>query len=140
MSKKRKRRKILHAEEKPPENIEAAEDIPQEESESDQSQGDPPAGCLLRLFWMLAGNAILLLSIFSISQHRSSIFGVWDIVYWAIVLAVLTARYLDIQYFNGTTVDDEPATMSHWRRYAGALLALCLLFWLVAHAIAYVFA
>jgi len=98
---------------------------------------DPPAGCLLRLFWIMIGNAVLLFCAYAIVQHRSSMFGMADAFYWAIVGSLLAARYVDIRHFCGTTADGEPATMVHWRRYAIVLGVVSAGLWLGVHAIAY---
>ncbi len=108
-----------------------------EEPKYEDHKFDPPAGCLLRLFWMLIGNVLLLFCAYGVFQHRSSVLGMADALYWAIVGSLLAARYVDIRYLHGTTSDGDPATMTHWRRYATVLGVVSTGLWLGAHAIAY---
>ena len=98
---------------------------------------DPPAGCFLRMFWMMIGNAILLFCAYGIFQHRSSLLSIADAFYWAIVGSLLAARYVDIRYFHGTTSDGDPAFMADWRRYTVLVVLVAMGLWLVAHAIAH---
>ena len=75
-----------------------------------------PAGCLVRLFWMLAGNLALLVLVFVI--YQSAGWTIADVVFWLVIGLMIGARYMDIARFGGTTMNDEPATMAHFRRYA----------------------
>ena len=108
-----------------------------EDQKYEDHKYDPPAGCFLRVFWMIIGNAILLACAYGVLQHRSSLLSIADALYWAVVGSLLAARYVDIQYFLGTTSDGDPATMAHWRRYATVLGMISIGLWLGAHAIAY---
>jgi len=92
-----------------------------EEQKYEDHEYDPPAGCFLRLFWMMIGNVVLLFCVYGIIQHRSSVLSIADAFYWAIVGSLLAARYVDIRYLYGTKADGDPATMAHWRRYATVL-------------------
>jgi len=98
---------------------------------------DPPAGCFLRLFWMMIGNVLLLFCAFGIVQHRSTVLSIADAFYWASVGCLLAARYVDIRYAQGLTANGDPATMTHWRRYAVLLVPVASGIWLIVHAIAY---
>jgi len=103
---------------------------------SEDQQYDPLSGCLLRLFWMLLGNVILLLCVYRISQSRNGFLGLPDLLFWATVTGLLAARYVDIVYFQGQTSQGTPASMSHWRRYATILLGISAGLWIAAHALA----
>ena len=103
----------------------------------EEQKYDPPAGCFLRLFWMIIGNVILLSCAYGIIEHRSAVLSIADAFYWAIVGSLLAARYVDIRRFNGTTAGGDPATMAHWRRYAAVLGVVSMSLWLGAHAIVY---
>ena len=95
-------------------------------------------GCVLRVFWMLGGIAILTYSAFWIAlQSDSARFSVVDAVLGAGLFAAILARYLDIRYFNGSKGTGEPATMSDWRRYAVLMAALGLALWGIAHGVAW---
>ena len=108
-----------------------------EEQQYEDHKYDPPAGCFLRIFWMLIGNAILLACAYGIIQHRSSLLSMADALYWATVGSLLAARYIDIRYLYGLTAEGDPATMAHWGRYATVLGVVSTGLWLGAHAIAH---
>lgn len=94
---------------------------------------DRPQGCLLRVFWMAVGNvALLTLAGFILSQGR---FSLLDGGYWAVVAALVGARYADIVRFRGQTADGTPATVTHLRRYALGLLAVAVGLWIAAHVL-----
>ena len=106
---------------------------------NDQTSGNP-AGCLVRLFWMVIGNGILFLCAIVIADRSASFFSfsVFDIAYWATVAALMTARYIDIRHLNGADGFGRPASMIHLRRYVVGLLIATLCVWLLAHGIAHV--
>jgi hypothetical protein len=86
---------------------------------------------------MALGNFALVSSAVFISQHRTSFFSPADIIYWASVAFLLATRYVDIKRFNGRTASGEPASMPHWRRYAGLLAGASVCIWGAAHGLAY---
>ena len=92
---------------------------------------DSPQGCLLRLFWMAFGNLALLLLILSISNQHG--FTFLDGLYWVIVAALASGRYIDITRFAGLTIDGTPATKHHFRRYATWLFVVAMGCWTAAH-------
>ena len=108
-----------------------------EEQKYEDHKYDPPAGCFLRIFWMIIGNVILLSCAYGIIQHRSSLLSIADAFYWAIVGSLLAARYVDIRYLYGLTAEGDPASMADWRRYAVFLVLVATGLWLVVHAIAH---
>ena len=108
-----------------------------EEQKYEDHRYDPPAGCFLRIFWMIIGNAILLACAYGIVQHRSSLLSIADAFYWAIVGSLLAARYVDIRYLYGLTSEGDPASLDDWRRYAVILVFVATGLWLVVHAMAY---
>lgn len=80
-----------------------------------QPQDQSPVGCLARLVWMLAGNLALVVVAFLI--YESAGWSIADLAYWLIIALMIGARYIDIARFEGTTINDEPATMAHFKRY-----------------------
>ncbi len=137
MTKKRPGRLEPQNEEIASENRKTTKEVVQDESKHEEHNKAPATGCLLRLFWMLVGNAILLFCILGIAQHRSSMLSIADVFYWAIVSSLLAARYIDIRHLGGTTADGDPATLAHWRRYAMVLGVVSMMLWLGAHVAAY---
>jgi hypothetical protein len=95
-----------------------------------------PAGCLLRLFWMIAGNAAIYLSLATIAANKPPLPSYLDFVVGIMVILMLAARWLDITRCDGRTMSNEPATLGHWRRYAVLLCGSSLAAWSLAHLIA----
>lgn len=93
-----------------------------------------PTGCLsqlARLFWMAAGNCALALLAVSIARAGSP--SALDIIFWLLVGALLVIRYIDIKWLRGLTAEGKPASMHHWYRYTGYLLAASVALWALAH-------
>jgi hypothetical protein len=81
----------------------------------------------------MAGNAaLLMLTILIIEEEALS--GL-DIAFWAIVVALIILRYIDITRMNGLTSEGEPASLQHWRRYALLLLLIAGGVWVLAHGV-----
>ena len=106
-----------------------------DEPKNEDVKHDHLAGCFLRFFWMIVGNAILVFCVVSMVKGHSNLLGLEDAFYWSLVGILLAARYVDIQYFNGQTANGEPASMADWRRYTVRVGIISVGLWLVAHAI-----
>jgi hypothetical protein len=109
---------------------------------------DPPApmpdesssksGCLsiiVRLSWIFGGISILVYcAVFiAMDKHR----GTMDILYWAIVAAIVLLRFVDIRFLKGETLDNKPATFKHWRGYVVKMSAAAAILFAVAKFIAH---
>jgi hypothetical protein len=94
-------------------------------------------GCLVRLGWTLLGTAALVICIRAIAIHTGSFLSAADAVFWAVVPVIIWLRRVDITRMSGLTLDGRPATLSHWKRYAGLMLACSLVAWAAAHAFAW---
>jgi len=94
---------------------------------------DSPTGCLVRLFWIAAGNLALLFLAVAIFQRGG--FSALDLAFWAVVVALASARYADITRFQGRTTSGEPATMRHFRRYLVTMVSLAGGLWVGVHAL-----
>lgn len=92
-------------------------------------------GCVLRIFWMLAGNAIPMFTAIWIAKDSIPFGSVADLLFWSAIVSLVLARYLDVAYFHGTTSTGEPATMAHWRKHALLAVVLGGVVWLAAHGI-----
>ena len=98
-----------------------------------EQEYDSPSGCLIRLFWMIVGNALLIFCVMAIAQDTSGLFTPVDALFWVLVGSLMVARYVDIRYFNGLTSDSDPATMADFRRYAVLLGFIAMGLWIGAH-------
>lgn len=95
-----------------------------------------PAGCLLRLVWTVAGNAAIYLALATIAATRTPLPSGLDGLVAVTWVLMLLARWFDITRCGGRTVNAEPATLAHWRRYALVLTGVTLTAWSLAHLIA----
>jgi len=91
-------------------------------------------GFLLRVFWMGLGNLLLVYLAGGIARVPSWSLTWRDIAYWITVVALLTARYVDVARYEGLTINSAPATQMHVRRYAVALLVIASLIWSAAQS------
>lgn len=97
-------------------------------------RGAGPAGCLMRLVWMLLGNFVLAIILIAIAQ--GSLEDGWisrlDLAFWAVTAAMIAVRYADIRYFQGRTADNKPADLSHWKKYSLSLVGIAAAAWATA--------
>ena len=110
-----------------------------EDAERPEQRREAPegaSGCLLRVYWMLLGNALVFLCAYLIVQAEGALTLV-DAVYWLGVAGLLAARYADVRYMQGRTADGQPATMRDWRRYRLGVLGTSAVLWGAAHALGY---
>jgi hypothetical protein len=91
------------------------------------------SGCLLRLYWMILGNALLALALISIFRNTEGFLSVADIVFVCAVAALLAARWVDIVKLNGLTASGDPATPGHLKRYIVVLVVASAVLWGLAH-------
>ncbi len=96
-----------------------------------------PSGCLLRVYWMFLGNAVVAICAFSILQGEGTPV-VPSLIYWLGVASLIAIRYIDIHSLHGNTADGQPATMKHWQRYALGVLGVSFVVWLVFLGFSYV--
>ncbi len=91
-----------------------------------------PSGCLVRLYWMLFGN-ILLLGCAALMMKTGAI-AIYGSAYFAVAASIIAARFADIRYFNGQKADASgPATMDDMKKYAATVFAIYLLFFIVLY-------
>jgi hypothetical protein len=94
---------------------------------------DRPEGCLLRLFWTVAGNLALFALVLSIFKQDG--FSLLDGAYWVVVVALAVSRYVEITHFAGQTLDGRPGTLTDVRRYGIWLLLVATGLWISAHVV-----
>ncbi len=92
---------------------------------------------LVRVFWALVGNVILLFTAIYILRHKGEVFHTADIVFWCTAAALAFARYLDIKLWGDSAVADKPVSTGPWRKYAVVLLICSMIVWTASHAINY---
>lgn len=113
--------------------VNAPERLPTDEGAS--SDTSPLASCLVRLGWMGAGNAALLLLAVGIIQEPSWTLTAKDALFWTVVAAVVVLRYVDVTRLGGRTADGEPATRRHLVRHAVGLVVGSALLWTIVQSI-----
>jgi hypothetical protein len=106
---------------------------------SDRELARPPAqtGCLgliVRVIWMLFGNAALVL--LAVHIVRAGSFSAVDALFWLVVAVMVGVRYVDITWLGGLTAEGEPASLRHWRRYSASLLAAAAGLYVLAYTLA----
>jgi len=92
-----------------------------------------PLGCLPKIFWMMMGPLGLLLA--ALSVFMSAGWTVADAVVWLLIGLLIGARYIDIVRFRGQTINDQPATMTHFKRYVLLVLVAGAAVWALARAL-----
>jgi hypothetical protein len=95
------------------------------------------AGVMARLWWMLAGNAVLGFCAVFIFHYRDGWFHTADAVFWITAASLVLVRYLDVRFLNGLTGAGAPATIRHWVRYTGVLILCSVVLWGIAHTARY---
>ncbi|MCC7011128.1 MAG: hypothetical protein IT454_01085 [Planctomycetes bacterium] len=93
------------------------------------------AGCLSRLFWMAGGNVGLLLLAILIAQQPTWSLSVRDALFWAIALAVLLVRYVEVTRLGGLDVDGKPVTHRGLSRYLAGHLAASSALWCLGQSL-----
>ncbi len=94
-------------------------------------------GTLARFWWMFFGNIFGAFALVFIAQHRGGFWHTADVVFWAATASLVLVRYVDIKFLDGCTATGDRASMRHWVRYAGVLLALAIVVWALAHVTSY---
>lgn len=92
----------------------------------------PEAAFLLRAFWMLLGNATLVVLALSIALADRPVLSLTSLAFCVVAGLVVYARHLDVTRFEGTTSEgDRRATPADVKRFgkwqlvaSGATLAL----------------
>jgi len=89
------------------------------------------AGCLIRLYWMFLGNALLFIVFAYLIQNRPKFPSLLDAGCLLTLASLVAARYIDIRQYKGANGENSaPATMSDWRKYTLSLVTGCIAAWL----------
>ncbi len=96
------------------------------------SEHSNEAGCLIRLYWMFLGNAILFILLAYLFLNRLRFPSLLDAGCLLALASLMAARYIDIRRFNGANVENSaPATMADWRKYTQFLVTGYVAVWLL---------
>jgi hypothetical protein len=110
----------------------ARQDLPQ--TPQTEQTGCLPA--IVRLIWFAFGNLLLITLAILIVKRRT--FSIFDIIFWVTVILLVMTRYFDIARLQGLTVENEPATLQHWKHYTLMLFLISVVLWSIAHAIRFI--
>jgi hypothetical protein len=91
-------------------------------------------GTILRIFWMFFGLGALALVAAVTARHGAGEPSWRDALFWALVLALVAARYLDVERYGGLTAEGKPASRADVRFYAVRLVGAALVLWGAMHA------
>ena len=88
---------------------------------------DSVLGLFLRLYWIMLGNGVVVIAaVFPLAYPQMP--TVLPLAGFGLgVVSLIAARFVDIRYCGGQTVDGTPADSGHWRRYVMILLPVALL-------------
>jgi|GEM_PF-1768706 len=90
---------------------------------------------LPRLYWMLLGPALMVVTAALIAKHTSWSLGWRDIVFWGAIGSLIGVRHLDVHRFGGKSADGTPVTGRDLRRHTMIIAAVGLLLWVLAHSV-----
>lgn len=90
---------------------------------------------LIRLTWIFGGIAVLLYTAVYIAMRKAP--GIADIVFLLAAIGIVLVRFVDIRYFRGDTLDNQPATLKHWRRFSIKILIIAGLLYSLAKIVSY---
>ena len=96
----------------------------------------PVGGCLVRFYWLIIGNLILLACLVLVAEGKGIAFSLVDLIFWGNVALLMAMRYWDINSWDGRTGECKPATMADWKKYAFLLPGIAAILWFGAHFIA----
>ena len=94
---------------------------------ADSGKTDSVLGLFLRLYWIMIGNALLAITAVLPVAYPQLPTTALLAAYALVVVTLVAARYIDIRYCGGQTVDGTPADLGHWKRYVAILLPVALL-------------
>lgn len=110
----------------------------QDPKETDPKQtSSSGTGVLLRLYWLILGNALLFFVLVFIFERHPKLPSLLDVAFVATMASLLIVRYIDIRFFDGQTGEGKPATMQDWRGYGILVGAVGTGGWLLARGLAH---
>jgi hypothetical protein len=88
-----------------------------------------------RLYWTLLGPMMLMLTAIYIAFEGVGWFTFADLVYFILLAGLILARWLEFRGGKPLTDMGEPATWSHFRRYASGVIVFGIILWVLANAV-----
>ncbi len=93
-------------------------------------------GFLLRAFWMILGDATLVIIGLAIWLADSAPVSIASLGFLLLAGAIVYARYVDVTRYAGTTSEgDRPANLEDVKRFGTWQFAICGAAWGLVHAI-----
>ncbi len=93
------------------------------------SEHGSPAGCLVRLTWLLLGPAALFFCAALVADGRGPHRLTTDLAFFGVAAAMVALRYLDVTHLDGQRANGEQATPDDFRRYALLVTVTSALVW-----------
>jgi hypothetical protein len=97
------------------------------------SESSLPA--FLRLFWMLVGNAVIVLTALVVARMPPWTFSWRDVIYAVAVVGLVWSRWIDATRYGGTSAQGEEMTRPMLMRWIAVALALTTGLWLLAQSL-----
>ena len=95
----------------------------------------PPSLMLARLFWMMAGPAILFLISIQIVFHGEAWFTPTDLVFGATIGGMIFAKWVESLGTDPRRADGEPVHPGDVRRFGIGLVAAGFAVWVLTHLV-----
>lgn len=92
---------------------------------------------LLRAFWMLLGNGVLLIVALTIARMPPWTLSWRDAFYAGALVCLLWSRWTDALHYGGTTAQDQPITRAQLLRWSATVVLCCTALWLGAQSIGF---
>ncbi|MBC8070396.1 MAG: hypothetical protein IAG13_18840 [Deltaproteobacteria bacterium] len=92
---------------------------------------------LLRAFWMLFGNGVVLVVALMIARLPPWSLGWRDLLLAASVGCLVWSRWLDAHRYGGTAADGAPMTHAMLLRWTATVVASTLALWVVVQSIGF---
>jgi hypothetical protein len=88
---------------------------------------DSVLGLFLRLYWMMLGNGVVVIAAVFPLAYQQMPTALPLAGFGCGVVSLIAARFVDIRYCGGQTVDGAPASLDDWKRYVRILVPSALL-------------
>jgi hypothetical protein len=92
---------------------------------------------LLRAFWMLFGNGVVLVIALMIARMPPWSLSWRDLLFAASVGCLVWARWLDTRRYGGTAADGGPMTLALLLRWTATVVASTLALWVLVQSIGF---